>query len=182
MKEEKKDTNIGEELKQQPKKTTEEDIVQKLTKENNELQEKIKYLQAETINYRKRKDEELESRLKYSNQELILEILSVVDNFELALKHEDVSEEVKNYLTGFKMMYTKLKEILTNFGVEEVCRIGDIFDPSKEQVLVTEEVKDKKEDEVLDVLQKGYILKGRVIRPATVKINKKNEKGEMKNE
>ena len=182
MKEElKKDPNIKEEKKEkeQPK---EENIVEKLTKENSELQEKIKYLQAETINYRKRKDEELESRLKYANQDLILELLNIVDNFELALKHEDVSEEVKNYLTGFKMMYTKLKEILTNYGVEEICRIGEVFDPTKEQVLITEEEKEKKEDEVLDVLQKGYILKGRVIRPATVKINKMNEKGEMKNE
>ena len=114
--------------------------------------------------------------LKFANQDLILEILPIVDNFELALKGDNLSDELQNYLAGFKIMYTRLVEVLKSFGVEEINRIGEEFDPNLEQVLLTEEDKEQPNDIVLDVLQKGYILKGRVIRPATVKINKILEK------
>ena len=164
------------EVKKEKKKNKDKEIIESLLNDNNELQEKIKYLQADMINYRKRKDEEVQNMLKFANQDLILEILPIVDNFELALKGDNLSDELQNYLAGFKIMYTRLVEVLKSFGVEEINRIGEEFDPNLEQVLLTEEDKEQPNDIVLDVLQKGYILKGRVIRPATVKINKILEK------
>lgn len=71
------------------------------------------------------------------------------------------------------MMYASLKETLTRFGVEEINRVGQIFDPSQEQALLTDCVEDKEDEVVLEVLLKGYKLKDRVIRPASVKINQK---------
>ena len=149
--------------------------VNRLTEENKNLVEKVKLAQAELINYRKRKDEETQSLLKYANQDLILEIIQVVDNFERAIKLDDnnLTEDISKFLAGFKMMYASLKETLTRFGVEEINRVGQLFDPSQEQALLTDCVEDKEDEVVLEVLLKGYKLKDRVIRPASVKINQK---------
>ena len=149
--------------------------IARLTEENNNLVEKVKLAQAELINYRKRKDEETANLLKYANQDLILEIISVVDNFERAIKLDDnnLTDDISKFLAGFKMMYASLTETLARYGVEEINRVGQIFDPSQEQALLTDCVEDKEDEVVLEVLLKGYKLKDRVIRPASVKINQK---------
>lgn len=149
--------------------------ITRLTEENNNLVEKVKLAQAELINYRKRKDEETANLLKYANQDLILEIISVVDNFERAIKLDDnnLTDDISKFLAGFKMMYASLTETLKRFGVEEINRVGQIFDPSQEQALLTDCVEDAEDEVVLEVLLKGYKLKDRVIRPASVKINQK---------
>ena len=71
------------------------------------------------------------------------------------------------------MMYASLTETLARYGVEEINRVGQIFDPAQEQALLTDCVEDKEDEVVLEVLLKGYKLKDRVIRPASVKINQK---------
>ena len=149
--------------------------INKLTQVNNELVEKVKLAQAELVNYRRRKDEETASLLKYANQDLILELIQVVDNFERAIKLDDnnLTDELSKFLVGFKMMYANLTDILRKFGVEEISRQGQIFDPSLEQALVVDSVDEYEDDVVLEVLLKGYKLKDRVIRPASVKINQK---------
>ena len=152
-----------------------EEQIKKLQDENKQLTEKVKLTQAELINYRKRKDEEVQTLLKYANLDIISEILNVVDNFERAIKHANNSEneELKKYNDGINMIYTNLNSILNKFGVEEINRVGEVFNPNEEQALLTDSVEDKDDEVVLEVLQKGYKLKDRVIRPASVKINQK---------
>lgn len=150
-----------------------EEEIRTLTEENKTLVEKIKLTQADLINYRKRKDEETANIIKYSNQDIIKDLLPTIDNFERALENKEVSEELQKYLAGFKMIYDNLKSILKNYGVEEINRVGEVFDPNLEQALLTECQEDKDDDVVLEVLLKGYKLKDRVIRPASVKINQK---------
>lgn len=149
--------------------------ITKLTDENKKLVEKVQLAQAELINYRRRKDEEVSSMLKYANVDLVTEILNVVDNFERAVNHAEKStnDEVKKYNEGINLIYTNLKSILQKFGVEEINNFGSIFNPNEEQALLTDCVEDKDDEVVLEVLQKGYKLKDRVIRPASVKINQK---------
>ena len=150
-----------------------EEEIRNLTAENKALNEKVKLTQADLINYRKRKDEETANTLKYANQDIIKDLLNVIDNLERALKNKDVSEEVQKYLAGFEMIYNNLKSTLENYGVTEINRVGEIFNPNEEQALLTECVEDKEDEVVLEVLLKGYKLKDRVIRPASVKINQK---------
>ena len=151
-----------------------EEEIHTLTENNKALEEKVKSSQAELVNYRKRKDEETEGMLKYANQSLITEMLPILDSFERALQgEENLSEEMKKYYTGFKMTYQNLLAILQKFGVEEINRVGQVFDPKQEQALLTESREDLEDEVVIEVLQKGYKLKDRVIRPASVKINQK---------
>ena len=142
-------------------------------KEKQELIDKVKLGQAELINYRRRKEEETNNMLKFANQDLILEILPIVDNFERAIREDDndLTDELSKFLAGFKIMYASLNDVLKKYGVEEINRVGEIFNPSEEQALLTDSLPDHADEEVLEVLLKGYKLKGRVIRPASVKIN-----------
>lgn len=150
-----------------------ENKIKELEKINQELTDKVKLAQAELVNYRHRKDEETANMLKYANQNLILEILPIIDNFERAIKLDDndLTDELSKFLAGFKIMYASLNEALKKYGLEEISRVGEIFDPKEEQALLTDSLSDHQDDEVLEVLLKGYKLKGRVIRPASVKIN-----------
>ena len=147
--------------------------VNQLLKEKEELIEQIKYSQAELVSYRIRKDEETANLLKYASQDLITELIVLIDNFESAIKLASKSDnpEVSKYLTGFQLMYTSFVEILKKYGVEEINRVGEVYDPKLEQAMVAECNPEMGDDVVLEVLQKGYKLKDRVIRPASVKIN-----------
>lgn len=155
------------------KKLTEQ--IKKLEVDNLSLLEKVKLAQAELVNYRKRKDEEVSNMLKFANQDLVSELINVVDNFERAIKLDDndLTDELSKFLDGFKMMYANLTEILKKFGVEEINRVGEVFDPSLEQALMTDSIEEMDDDVVTEVLLKGYKLNGRVIRPASVKVNSK---------
>ena len=70
-------------------------------------------------------------------------------------------------------MYSQLVDVLKKYGVEEINRVGEVFDPKQEQALLTESREDLEDEVVIEVLLKGYKLKDRVIRPASVKINQK---------
>ena len=150
-----------------------EDEINTLTEDNKNLLAQVKLAQAELVNYRKRKDEETANMMKYANQDLITELITVVDNFERAIKQaaSSTNPEVTKYLTGFQMMHQNMMSILEKFGVTEIDRVGEIFDANLEQALVAENNPDLEDEVVIEVLQKGYKLKDRVIRPASVKIN-----------
>lgn len=170
----KKDEKVVKKVKKDTDKKLLEELKQK-EEENKNLIEKVKIAQAELVNYRRRKDEETNSMLKYANQDLIMELIPLVDNFERAIKLDDndLTDEVSKFLSGFKMMYASLTEILKKFGVEEINRVGEVFDPKQEQALLTDCVAELDDEVVIEVLLKGYKLKDRVIRPASVKINQK---------
>ena len=138
-----------------------------------ELDEKAKYAQAELINYRKRKDEETTNMLKYANQDLVLELIPVLDNFERAIKlAKNDDEKLNSFLDGFKMLYSHIVDTLKQFGVEEIESLGKEFDPNMHLALITDKDETKENDIILEVLLKGYTLKGKMIRPASVKVNK----------
>ena len=148
---------------------------------DNKLEDKIKNLeeallrsQAELINYKRRKDEETNRIIKYAEEDILKGFLPILDNFERAIKQDDnnLTDQLSKFLSGFKLMFADFNNILVKYGVTEINRIGEEFDPNLEQALLTDSDKERKDEEVLDVLLKGYKLKDRVIRPATVKINK----------
>lgn len=150
-----------------------EEIISNLNKAIDEAKNNTLRAQAELVNYRKRKDAEVSDLLKYANADFAKELIVVVDNFERAIKMslESNSEELKKYMEGYNLTYTNLISILNKFGIREINRLGEKFDPNLEQALLTDHDESKDDDVVTEVLLKGYMLKDRVIRPASVKVN-----------
>ncbi len=156
--------------------------IEKLTKDNAELNDKVLRSLAELQNYKKRKDEELNRMLKYSDEDLIMELLPIIDNFERAIKLDDtdLTDELSRFLEGFKMIYSSIVSLLNKFEVKEIDSLNKTFDPTYHQAVLTEDIEGIENNIVIEVLQKGYIYKDKVIRPTMVKVNIRKE--EMKNE
>lgn len=156
------------------KKDNKKDLeIEELKKKNEELLNKVLYSQAEFANYKKRKELETSNMLKYANMDIVLEILPVVDNFERAIKLDDtnLSDELSKFLDGFKMIYTHLVELLKKFEVTEIDCMNKPFDHNLHQALMTSKIDGVEPGIVVEVLQKGYMLKDRMIRPALVKVS-----------
>lgn len=168
IKEEKK----AEEPKEHKKEHKKDKKLEELQNEVNTLKDKNMRITAEMVNTLRRKDEETNRLLKYSNESLITELLPVIDNFERALNVDVTSNDVESYQKGMTMIYNSLKNILEKFEVKEIEAIDKEFDPSFHQAVMQEEKEGTKENIVIEVLQKGYTYKDKVIRPAMVKVSK----------
>lgn len=138
-----------------------------------ELEEALLLARADNINYRKRKDEEVSKKLEFANEDIIKDILPIVDNFERAIDLDDTNldDELSKFLSGFKMIYCHLVDVLEKFDVKAVDKVGEEFDSNVHQGVLTEKVEGMDSGMVAEILQKGYILKGKVIRPAMVKVS-----------
>ena len=147
--------------------------IEELKKKNEELLNKILYSQAEFANYKKRRELETSNMFKYANQELVTELLPIVDNFERAIRLDDtnLSDELSKFLEGFKMIYTHLVELLKKYEVTEIDCLNKEFDANIMQALMTVKVEGVSPGIVVEVLQKGYMLKDKMIRPALVKVS-----------
>ena len=168
IKEEKK----AEEPKEHKKEHKKDKKLEELQNEVNTLKDKNMRIAAEMVNTLRRKDEETNRLLKYSNESLITELLPVIDNFERALNVDATSNDIESYQKGMTMIYNSLKNILEKFEVKEIEAIDKEFDPSFHQAVIQEEKEGTKENIVIEVLQKGYTYKDKVIRPAMVKVSK----------
>lgn len=148
-------------------------LIKDLSESVQELQNKLVFAQAEFANFKRRKEEETTSMLKYKNYEMGLELLSVLDSLERALmvNEESLSEDVKKYLNGFKIMYNNLVGIMNKFEIKEIDCLNKEFDHNTSQALMTEHVDGIESGIVIEVLQKGYMLKDKVLRIALVKVS-----------
>lgn len=147
--------------------------VESLKQQLKDMTEKCARAQAEVINFKRRKEEETSLRLKYCNEEILLRIVGVVDNFERAIKmdDQDLTDEVSRFLEGFKIMYTHMLDILRENEVVEIEVLDKPFDPKVSEAILVEHYDDKESNSVVEVLQKGYMYKDKILRPAMVKIN-----------
>ncbi len=146
-----------------------------------ELQEKLMYSQADSINYRKRKDEEVANMLKYANQDLLLDMVNMIENMDRAASVKAESEESKKIQDGIKMVSNQFKDILKKYGVVEIEALGYPFDENYMEAMMIGHDTTKPNEMVLEVLMKGYKYKDRILKHAVVKVNQieenENEKG-----
>ena len=147
--------------------------IEKLKLAINMSNDKALRANAEMMNFKRRKEEETSNMLKYANEEVLKSLLPVVDNFERGIKLDDndLSDEVSKFLSGFKMIYTSVIEILNKFEVKEIESVGVEFNPNIHQAVLMEHDETKPAGVILEVLQKGYMYKDRVLRAAMVKVN-----------
>lgn len=170
--EEIKEETKKEEVKEHKKEHKKDKKLEELQNEINILKDKNMRVTAEMVNTLRRKDEETNRLLKYSNESLITELLPVIDNFERALSVGKDNADIESYQKGMTMIYNSLKNILEKFEVKEIEAMDKEFDPSYHQAVMQEEKEGTKENIVIEVLQKGYTYKDKVIRPAMVKVSK----------
>lgn len=149
------------------------DTSELLSKRISELNEALLRSQAELLNFKKRKDEETARILKYAEKDILEGFLPILDNFERAISMDDnnFGDETSKFLEGFRMVYKQTKKLLEKFEVTEIECLGKEFDPSNQQAVVVEKDETKESGVVLEVLQKGYMYKDRVLRIAMVKVN-----------
>ena len=139
----------------------------------NALQEALLREKAEVQNYKRRKDEEVSRMLKYANEDIILEFLPILDNLERAIKMDDnnLTDEVSKFLEGIKMVYSQIKSMLEHYEVKEIDALGKVFDPMYHQAVLTSKDSEHESGTILEVYQKGYMYKDKVVRFSMVRVN-----------
>lgn len=133
-----------------------------------EKDNRVKRLQADFENFRRRTSKEREELANVVTQDLLKGMLPILDNFDRAMAAEQKDSE--SFQKGVEMIYTQLHETLKNDGLEPIETAGQKFDPNFHQAVMRVENPDLEDDTIAQELQKGYIVKGRVIRPSMVQV------------
>ena len=138
-----------------------------LAGEKAELQDRVLRAQAEFQNFKKRVDRERSEMFEYASMEAVRALLPVLDDFERSLKVESADKE---YVKGMELIYQRFYEGLKKLGLEPIVSTGQPFDPHVHHAVDMVETDEAPADTVLEEFQRGYNFKGRMLRPAMVKV------------
>ncbi len=155
------------------KKSEEVDQVGKLRREADEARDEYLRLYAEFDNYKKRTAKDKAELAKYANESILNELLTSVDNLEVALKHADEEDSNKAFLDGVEMTLRELYRTFEKFGVTPIKAEGEPFDPEFHHAVAHLERDDMDENMVVVELRKGFIYRDKVLRASMVSVSKK---------
>ena len=127
---------------------------------------------ADFLNYKKEEIERIKEILKYGNENLILKILPILDNFDITEKKLPENLKADVNIKGILQIKNQILDFLKNQGVEEIKSVGERFDPNFQEIVEIIGTKDKESGVVIEEIQKGYKINGRLLRPARVKVVK----------
>ena len=148
-----------------------------LQKERDQYYDRLLRTQAEFENYRRRVEKEKSDLRFATKQEILRELLNVLDACERGMLSMDNHEaSLETYREGYELLYKQIKNLLTKYGVEPIEAVGQAFDPNVHEAILHEASPVHDEGEVIDELKKGYRLKDRLLRPAQVKVARKQAK------
>jgi molecular chaperone GrpE len=153
--------------------TTEEE---KLRAQVAELKDKLLRAQAEWDNSRKRLQRDQADAVRYASEALIEKLLPVLDNFEMGMQAAKTASDAKAIAQGFEMVLAQMQQVLRDAGVEPVEAMGQPFDPHRHEALGHQDSEEHPEGHVIMQTRKGYKLKDRLLRPASVFVARKPEK------
>ena len=140
---------------------------------------RLKYLQADLDNFKKRFDREAEQLKNYCTERLVIQLLDVVDELELAVKNGEISTSPESLLEGVEMTLKKLRKVLEQEGVTPIENPeGKVFDPARHNAIAAVEQDDVADSTVIEEIRKGYMMRGKVIRPSIVKVAVKSSKNQ----
>lgn len=142
--------------------------VEKLTGDLQEKKDRLLRLQADFDNFRRRSAKEREEISAVVTQNFCKDMLPLLDNFERAMAAE--TKDVEAFQKGVEMIFTQFQEVLKKNGLEQIEAVGQKFDPNFHQAVMRVEDPEKEDDTVAQELQKGYMVRGRVIRPSMVQV------------
>ena len=135
----------------------------------------LQRVQADSVNYKRRVEEEREELQKRANANLVIRLLPVLDDFERALQHIPKDDDLTPWLAGVELVYRNLKGVLESFGVTQIEALDKTFDPLEHESVFYEVSEDYEEGKVMSIVREGYKLHGRVLRPAQVTVSKRKE-------
>jgi molecular chaperone GrpE len=171
----------------EPRLETEVDLLKERLAESEEqtkeLEDRLLRLAAEFDNYRKRTAKEFGYLVKNANENLILQLLNTLDNFERALDSAKTSNDYENFHKGVELIYTHMKDILTKEGLKEIEALGKPFDPNFHEAVNQAESDEYDEGIVMEEMSKGYMLNDRLLRASKVVVSKgkmKEKSGEQR--
>ena len=173
---EEQNENVENQEAEKSAEETSDNCVDKVKKLEAELEEwKNSYTRklAEFQNFTKRKENEVAEMRKYASEGIIVKLLDNVDNLERAVDASKESQNFDSLIEGVNMILNNLKNLLTEEGVEEIEAAGKEYDPYEHKAMITENKEELDDNVVVQVFQKGYKMKGKVVRPAMVTVNKK---------
>jgi molecular chaperone GrpE len=147
------------------------DLAENLQRERDDYHDRWLRKTAEFDNYRRRVDRERREQADQAVVDLLQEVLLVVDDFDRALTIE-AGDDAGAYRKGIELIHAKLHDLLRRQGVTAMEVVGTDFDPNVHQAVVHEPSKDHREGEILGELRRGYLINGRLLRPAMVKVAK----------
>jgi len=156
----------------EPKQADLQKQVECLQKEKDDIFARLQRVAADYDNYQKRSARQFADSINYEKDKTIKALLPVLDNFEYILANTSCGANDEALLKGVKIIYEQLLGVLKGHGVEQIASAGEIFDPSRHEAITQRTEVDKENGVVLDELQKGYMINGRVIRASRVVVNK----------
>ena len=155
-------------------KTEEEQLreqVSALESEIRELKDQMLRKQAESDNFRKRMLRDKEDSIKYANSNLLMDLITIIDDFERAIKASQESVDPESFRSGIELIEKQFVSMLDrNWGLKRMVSVGEVFDPRLHEAIGMEESPDYETQTVVEDYQSGYILQDRVLRPAKVKV------------
>jgi molecular chaperone GrpE len=147
------------------------DPLEALRQEKDALQDRLLRTAAEFDNYRKRMDRERSELSAFATADALLDMLPIVDNFERALQAPS-GADADSFRKGIELIHKQMLDLLRKRGVRPIDALGADFDPNFHQAVIHESSPDHREGEVMQELQRGYMLGERLLRPAMVKVAK----------
>ena len=147
----------------------------KKAKQGEEYYDKWVRVHADFENARKRLEKEKVEFLRFANEDIIVQLLPIIDNFDRAINSQNPKEKEDPHFKGIIMIKDDLHKLLENYGVEKVKSVGEKFNTDFHAAVTAAESDEHPEDTVLEEFQAGYTMHGRLIRPTSVKISKKKE-------
>ena len=175
---------MSEEKESQPRNFEEQLDCEK--KRSDDYLTRLRYLQADFENLKKRFDREFEQTKSFCNERIVMQLLDVVDELELAVKNGEISTSPDSLIEGVEMTLKKLRKVLEQEGVTAIdSPEGKVFDPSRHNAIAVVEQDDVVDCTVLEEIRKGYMMRDKVIRPTIVKVavkpkNQSNQTEEKK--
>lgn len=163
--------NENPDLQEVPALEADAEIEEQIAAELEDLRANYTRLAADFDNYRKRSQRQNLALIARANEQLVEQLLPVLDNFCIALK--SLSEP--SVLKGMTMIYDQLMGVLDANGVKVIETAGCVFDPQVHEAVAHAQQADSEDNAIVEEIRKGYILEGKVLRPAAVKVNKKEE-------
>jgi molecular chaperone GrpE len=140
---------------------------QKLKEERDSLYDRLLRKQADFDNYKKRVERERTEFVQWASSDLMKELLNALDSFDLAIRNASTDQKT---LQGFQLIYKQLLDTMGRFGLKAIEAKGQKFDPNFHQAVVTTPTNEVEENTILDEMRKGYLLNGRLLRPAMVNV------------